>query len=179
MGVQLRFGTVGATGGGLTHQPGSLHPTMHELLHHPRWSWQARGPMTQKDKNKWTSLWSWGARLSGGQPFGGDGEGFRTLAHTDLFEPYSCDGEGTQTYKFIKGLCVDAADVPIANAEVQAFVTNTDIAQTAVFSRNDGSYDAPTQAPGVAHYIVAYKTGSPDIGGTTVNTLIPTNIDGT
>ena len=32
---------------------------------------------------------------------------------------------------------------------------------------------------GTQHYLVAYKPGSPDTAGTTVNTLTPTNVDGT
>ena len=46
-------------------------------------------------------------------------------------------------------------------------------------SRTDGSYDLPTNFPGVNHYVVAYIAGSPDRAGTTANTLVPTNIDGT
>jgi hypothetical protein len=57
-------------------------------------------------------------------------------------------------------------------------VTSTDVYTGEAQSRADGSYAVPTQYPGVAHYMVAYIPGSPDRGGTTVNTLIPANLDG-
>lgn len=111
--------------------------------------------------------------MDGGAPVG------NSLSNTDLFEPYSCDGEGTQTLKFIKGLAVDASDVAISGANIQAFRTSDDaFAGYEVQSREDGSYDLATNFPGVNHYVVAYIAGSPDRGGTTVNTLQPTGIDG-
>lgn len=111
---------------------------------------------------------------------GNDGEGFRGLNYPDLFEPYSCDGEGTQTKRFIKGTVVDASDVAVSGANVQGFITSTDAYVGEVQSRDDGSYDLPTETiAGVQHYLVAYKPGSPDTAGTTVNTLTSTNVDGT
>ena len=98
----------------------------------------------------------------------------------DLYEPHSCDGPGQQSLKFIKGLCVDTSDAPLMGAAMHAFRTSDDAyAGYEVESREDGSYDLPTNFPGVAHYVVAYLPGSPDRSGTTVNTLVPANIDGT
>lgn len=68
----------------------------------------------------------------------------------------------------------------MANAEVQAFRTSDDAYQGAAFSRDDGSYSVGVQqSKATPHYLVAYKAGAPDIAGTTVNTLLPTNVDGT
>ena len=98
----------------------------------------------------------------------------------DLFEPYSCDGEGTQTKRFIRGITKDSVGTAVANAIVQGFVTATDAFVGEVASAEDGTYTLGTEtAPGVAHYLVAYKAGSPDVAGTTVNTLTSTNVDGT
>jgi len=181
MGVQLRFGTAGATGGGFSCQPGGLQPSYAEDWHEPKWSWQARSPKTWKDRNLWYSLWSFGCRVGGG-----DLEGYSTvgqsggLASKDLFEPYSCDGEGTSVSRFIKGTVVDANGDPAANAIVQGFVTATDAYVGQDVSRQDGSYTLATDTPaGTQHYLVAYKAGSPDVAGTTVNTLTSTNVDGT
>lgn len=111
---------------------------------------------------------------------GNDGEGFRGLNYPDLFEPFSCDGEGTQSTRFIKGTCVDASDVPVASAIVQGFRTDNDAFTGQVEAHADGTYTLPTDTPaGVQHYLVAYKPGSPDIAGTTVNTLTSTHVDGT
>lgn len=183
MGAQLRFGTAGATGGGWSAQPGTLQPALVERSHEPRWSWQARSPKTWKDKARWYSLWSFGCRVGYGTPAGSDGAapiGGRDLASPDLFEPYSCDGEGTQSCRFIKGITKNSSGTPISGVIVQAFRTSDDAYMGAVESREDGSYDCPTCSPaGIAHYLVAYKAGSPDTAGTTVNTLTPTNVDGT
>lgn len=180
MGVQLRFGTAGATGGGFSTQSGTLQHSFVEQRNEPRWSWQQRSPKTWKDRNQWYSLWSFGCRVGTGAPIGSDGAGWNDLSMKDLFEPYSCDGEGTQTLKFIKGQCVDASDVALSGVNVQAFRTSDDaFAGYEVQSREDGSYDLATNFPGVNHYLVAYIAGSPDRAGTTANTLVPTNIDGT
>lgn len=181
MGVQLRYGTAGATGGGWSSRPGSLQPAFEEVLHSPRWQWQCRGPKTWRDRNRFASLWSFGCRANGGNGSGQDGSApiGRDLQAPDLFEPYSCDGPGTQTLKFIKGQCVDASGNVAAGAIVQAFRTSDDqFAGEVNANAVDGSFDVPTPFVGASHYLVAYKPGSPDIGGTTVNTLVPTGIDG-
>jgi hypothetical protein len=183
MGAQLRFGTAGATGGGFSAQPGSLQPALEELRHEPRWQWQCRAPKTWKDKNRWYSLWSFGCRVGYGSPSGSDGAapiGGLDLTSPDLFEPFSCDGEGSPKLVFIKGTAVDTSDVALSGVNLQAFRTSDDaFAGYEVQSREDGSYDLPTNFPSVNHYVVAYLAGSPDRGGTTLNTLTPTNIDGT
>ena len=179
MGVQHKYGTAGATGGGFSTQSGTLQPAYLENHHEPRWQWQCRSLKTWKDRNRWISLWSFGCRVGYGTPSGSDGASFRDTSCPDLFEPFSCDGEGTQTLKFLKGTAVDASDVAIPGANLQAFRTSDDaFAGYEVQSREDGSFDLATNFPGVNHYVVAYIAGSPDRGGTTVNTLAPTGIDG-
>ncbi len=181
MGVNLKYGTAGATGGGWSAQSGTLQPAYEERTHEPRWQWQCRSLKTWKDRNAWVSLWSFGCRIGFGMPSGNDGVTTqRDLASSDLFEPFSCDGEGTQTLKWLKGRCVDTAEAALSGVNVQAFRTSDDtFAGYEVQSRTDGSYDLATNFPGVNHYVVAYLVGSPDRTGATVNTLVPTNIDGT
>ena len=180
MGAQVRYGSI-AVGAYSAHQPGS-HQRAFTDQYHPKWDrGGARSPRTWKDPNRWYSLWSWGCRIGGG-----DLEGYSTsggsggLASKDLFEPYSCDGAGTQTKRFLRGTCVDSVDAPVANAIVQGFVTSTDAFVGEVTANTDGTYTLGTETvAGVQHYLVAYKAGSPDIAGTTVNTLTSTNVDGT
>lgn len=180
MGAQLIYGTAGATGGGWSAQRGSLQPALVERGHEPRWQWQGRAPKTWKDRNWWYSLWSYGCRVSGGSGSGADGEGWYNMASRDLYEPYSCDGEGCSVNKFIRGTVVDSSDVAVANAIVQGFRTSDDAYVGQDVSRDDGTYVLATDNAGsVQHYLVAYKPGSPDTAGTTVNTLTPTNVDGT
>lgn len=180
MPVQHTYGTAGATGGGHSAQPGSLQSAFDESRHEPRWCWQKRGPKTQKDKIGWNSLWSYGCRIGGADASeyaNGNGQG---LAGCDLYEPYSCDGAGTQTKRFIRGTCLDSVGAPVANAIVQGYVTSTDAFVGEVTAGEDGTYTLGTETiAGVQHYLVAYKPGSPDVAGTTVNTLTSTNVDGT
>lgn len=180
MGAQLTYGTAGATGGGWSAMNGTLQPALEERRHEPRWQWQSRGPKTWKDRNRWYSLWSFGCRAGYGDVSGADGASVRDLSYPDLFEPFSCDGEGTQSCRFIKGITKNSSGTPISGVIVQAFRTSDDAYMGAVESREDGSYDCPTCQPAsTPHYLVAYKAGSPDTAGTTVNTLLPTNVDGT
>lgn len=103
-----------------------------------------------------------------------------SMADADLFEPYSCDGEGTQSMNFLRGVCKDSGGTAVANAIVQGFVTSTDQYLGEVQGNTDGTYTLGVQLnKATACYLVAYKAGSPDITGATVNTLLATNVDGT
>ena len=173
MGVNLKYGTAGATGGGWSSRPGQLQPTFVESWAEPKWSWQARSPKTWADRNRWVSLWSWGAKTfgSGG---GTDGDPVLTVGRQG-YEPFSCDGEGSQFKNRIVGVCLDSGEVAVAGAIVQGFVTATDAYVGEVQSNTDGVYNLMTeQLTSTPHYLVAYKPGAPDTAGTTVNTLLPT-----
>lgn len=176
MGAQVQYGTI-AVGAYSAHQPGS-HQRAFTDQYEPKWDrGGARSPKTWRDRNRWDSLWSFGCRAGGG-----DLEGYCPIGLTvaDVFEPYSRDGAGTQTLKWIKGQCVDSTGAVAAGAIVQAFRTSDDAFAGEVNANStDGRFDVPTPYVGANHYLVAYKPGSPDQGGTTVNTLVPTNIDGT
>lgn len=179
MGARVNFGAL-ATGGGWSNKPGALQPSFEESRGdcRPNYNYQRRSAMTWKDRNGWTSLWP-SSRFAGGDLGGGYNPIGQGVGDTGMYEPFSCDGEGTQTKRFIRGTCVDASEVPVANATVQAFRTSDDFYAGEGVSLDDGTYYVGVeQALGVAHYLVAYKPGSPDIAGTTVNTLTPTNVDG-
>ena len=178
MPAQLTYGTAGATGGGFAGYKG-LQPLFREerLDVRPDYSWQRRSAKTMKDPTRWVSLWSWGARIGMGTV---DGDAPCLICRGNGFEPFSCDGAGTQTKRFIRGVTKDSGGSPLANAIVQGFVTATDTFVGEVTSGEDGTYTLGTETiAGVAHYLVAYKAGSPDVAGTTVNTLTSTNVDGT
>jgi hypothetical protein len=174
MGCQHNYGTAGATGGGFATFAGWT-PYFDEANHEPRWSWQQRAPKTWRDPNAWRSLWSFGATS-----FGASIDYTLTQSAADQFEPYSCDGGGCQSLKFLKGVCRDVSSSPLSGVILQGFRTSDDAPiGLEVQSRADGSYDLPTIYGSVPHYVVAYLPGSPDRAGTTVNTLTPTNVDGT
>lgn len=177
MPAQLTYGTAGATGGGFAGYKG-LQPLFREerLDVRPDWSWQRRSAKTWKDRNQWESRWSWGCRVGGGDD----------LSYTPLgsevghgYEPFSCDGEGTQTKRFIRGVTNDADGNPLSGVIVQGFVTATDAYVGEVQSMTDGTYILGTEtAAGTAHYLVAFLAGSPNRAAASDNTILPTNVDG-
>lgn len=179
MGSQVTYGSI-AVGAYYAHLRGTLQPAFSDQ-YYPKWDrGGARSLRTYKDPMLWYSLWSFGCRVGAGSPIGSDGAGWYDLSMKDLYEPYSCDGAGTQTKRFIKGVTKDSVGATIANAIVQGFVTSTDAYVGEVTSGEDGTYTLGTETiAGVQHYLVAYKAGSPDVAGTTVNTLTSTNVDGT
>lgn len=180
MGVYHRYGTI-AIGAFMAHQPGS-HPASFTDHYTEKWDrGGARSPRTWRDKMRWDSLWSFGCRVGYGAPSGSDGvSSCMDLTSADPFEPFSCDGEGTQTKRFIRGITKDSGGNAISDVIVQGFVTATDAYVGQDISRDDGTYLLGTETvAGVQHYLVAYKPGAPDIGGTTVNTITSTNVDGT
>ena len=73
---------------------------------------------------------------------------------------------------YIAGVTRDSAGVVIASATVQLFRTFDDSFQGEMVSDGSGAFSilAPGSGP---FYLVAYKAGSPDVAGTTVNTLLP------
>lgn len=83
------------------------------------------------------------------------------------------DDSGGQQQKRITGITRDSTGVALGSCVVQGFVTATEVYVGKVTSDGSGYFELPTPFPSTAHYLVAYRAGSPDIAGTTVNTLIP------
>lgn len=75
------------------------------------------------------------------------------------------------TYK-ISGITKDSTGAVLGNCTVQLFYTANDKIADEVTSNASGVYEFRSAAPAVNFYVVAYKAGSPDVAGTTVNTLI-------
>ena len=147
------------------------------------WAYYKRAPTTQTqhgrtvDSGRWPSRSGFTSDPAGWMPACGACD--RSCSAPGDFENWSAQWGGTQAQKFIMGTTKDASSVPIGGAIVQSFVTSTDAYVSETTSDDNGRYESPTTNVGVAHYLVAYIAGSPDRAGTTVNTLIPTNRDGT
>lgn len=140
--------------------------------------YRRRGRVSQIDPNRWTTLWPLPRMCNGdaAAPLGllGQSDYDSGWAHRWLKR---CRGNGT--VKFIMGQCKDSNGNAVGGAVVQGFVTSGDVFVTETACDDKGYYELGTPYPGVGHYLVAYRAGSPDIAGTTVNTLVPTNRDGT
>lgn len=178
MGCHNRYGSI-AVGVYGSHQYGTVLP-MTEAYTDPRFNYERREPKVRWDRNNWVSCWPRG-KLGGGTAGWGT-DGYSPIGaeyNVGQFELFSCDGAGTSLSRFIRGTCVDTSEVAVANATVQVFRTSDDFYLGQDVSRDDGTYIAPADAPlGTQCYLVAYKAGSPDIAGTTVNTLTPTDVAG-
>lgn len=101
---------------------------------------------------------------------------FGAAAHeSGLWESMSSliDASGGQGRLKIRGVTRDNVGTALGSCLIQCFRTSDDLLVSECFSDAGGYYEAPTQFPGVNHYIVAYKAGSPDFAGTSLNTLQP------
>lgn len=69
------------------------------------------------------------------------------------------------------GFSRDASGGVIAGVTVKCMLTSTDTKQSEAVSDVNGLFVVSTAEAG-GHYLIFYKTGTPDISGTTVNTLL-------
>ena len=90
------------------------------------------------------------------------------------WEPWELGVSGCVRPRYLYGSALNASAVAVAGANVDCFVTATDIRDSNSVTDTNGNWQAPCFTPSVAHYVVIYKTGSPDIAGVSVNTLTPT-----
>jgi hypothetical protein len=72
----------------------------------------------------------------------------------------------------ITGVTKDSSGAILALCTVQLFRASDDSFRSEVISNNIGVYIVYPDVTG-PFYIVAYKSGAPDVAGTTVNTLLP------
>ena len=72
----------------------------------------------------------------------------------------------------ILGVTKDSTSTPLGGVTVSLFLTSTNALLGTTISDGSGNYDFPLFTPVGPFYVVAYKAGSPDVAGTTVNTLV-------
>lgn len=80
-------------------------------------------------------------------------------------------GGGANSRLGFNGFTRDASGGVIPGVTAKLFLTATDVKQSETVSGADGSFIVSTAEAG-SHFLVFYKSGTPDISGTTVNTLI-------
>lgn len=71
----------------------------------------------------------------------------------------------------INGITRDSADAPLGNCETHLFQTESDVQLDEGISDGAGNYSFTEGSNSGNVYIVAYKPGSPDVAGTSVDTL--------
>jgi hypothetical protein len=72
----------------------------------------------------------------------------------------------------ISGVTKDSTGATLGNCVVDLIITSGDLFATTTTSDASGNFTIYPTVTG-PFYIVAYKAGSPDVAGTTVNTLTP------
>ena len=151
-------------------------------LWQPNWVYERRTPKTD-----WRRSWTW----EGGRWPARSGFYIDLAASTCLIlgqsqvgsvndaEPWEPPALGCHSQKYIMGQCQNSGGTPLGGAVVQGFRTSDDYYVGETVTNDQGNYElACPQSPNDQHYLVAYYDASPDLAGTTVNTLVPTWHDG-
>lgn len=136
------------------------------------WSYQKRGAASVRDAYGHFTLWP-SARIAAGDPTAPLTLSGQDAAQGGIFTPSMYAQGGVQRPWFIRGNCVDGSSNPVPGAVIQGFLTANDQYVGQTITDDGGYYQLGTYFFGQQHYLIAYKPGSPDIAGTTVNTLTP------
>ena len=79
---------------------------------------------------------------------------------------------GTGPLRTITGTTRDSTGAALANCDVKLVRARDNAIVDEVTSGADGSFTFQTASPHETYFLVAYLVGSPDVAGTTVNTLV-------
>ena len=79
-----------------------------------------------------------------------------------------------KNFWIISGVTKDSAGAALGSCTVHLFNTGTDVECAETVSDASGNYSFSVPGNSSANYMVAYLAGSPDVAGTTVNTIYPT-----
>lgn len=121
----------------------------------------------------WDSgYWPGGSGLIGNQGTDWGMTGITGTATGGLFWEQIEITRGANGRFLVTGVSRDQYGSPIASCTVRLFHTSDNILQDTQTSDASGNFTVSTPYYPDTHYIVAYKSGSPDVEGTTVNTLI-------
>lgn len=89
------------------------------------------------------------------------------------FQDFQAASSQPETH-LISGVSRDSGGNPLGGCVIECFDTATNTLQTQALSDINGNFTVRVSAPARQFYLVAYKPGSPDVAGTTVNTLTGT-----
>ncbi len=86
--------------------------------------------------------------------------------------PKSLTPQTTPNQLVISGVTKDSTGAALAGVTVKLYRTSDDALMATTTSDGSGNYSFANVGLGEAYYVTAYKAGSPDVAGTTVNTLV-------
>ena len=133
------------------------------------WDYERRNPLTANDEAVHAAGWTRPGFISAGWASVNTMD--FDIGVVQPWEPVS-QVAGCLKPQFIYGQILDSNSSPISGATILCFVSATNKLESACLSDANGYYQAPCYQSG-NHYIVAYDAASPDLAGTTVNTLTP------
>lgn len=117
-----------------------------------------------------TLRWPRSRLFSSGEPYASDGSSLQTPYY---YEDAGMDAVwGIRTLYSVIGVSRDSSGNPLGSCTIELYDTATNTLRGTVISDSYGNFRVQSNL-NTAHYIVAYLAGSPDISGTTVNTLTP------
>lgn len=141
-------------------------------------SYWRRGDSQFGSRNRFATLWPSSGFMTGDISAGYLCPANQDIQCSDWWSPMQRANRGNSGVKFIMGQCKDDAGNALGGAVVQGFLTANDAFVSEATCDDKGYYELATPYPGQAHYLVAYYATT-NLAGTTVNTLIPTNRNGT
>lgn len=100
------------------------------------------------------------------------GEGQPLLISPSDYTPRTADFGGNGTIGF-SGVTRDLRNSPVGGVTVRLFRSADSQLAAVGVSRNDGSYNIATPYAGEEHFLVCHKSGSPEIAGASIATLVP------
>lgn len=116
------------------------------------------------DQEAMSPYWPGGGRFLG--------EGQAMIVAPPDYTPRPVQQAGNSQLGF-SGVARGLDNSPVAGVTVRLFrSSNSQLVATAV-SRADGSYNISTPYAGENHFIVCHKSGSPEIAGASIATLVP------
>lgn len=151
----------------------------------PAWAPEKRGPRTSRtdeftfNKGRWPNRTGFVSDPASTPP-GMLDRNSNAFGNAAVWDTWWFGFGGCASTKFIMGQCKNSSSVPLSGCVVQGFRTSDDLYIGETISGADGRYELKCpNTPTDQHYLVAYYDAATDLAGTTVNTLVPTNRDGT
>lgn len=141
-----------------------------------QWDYQRRMQQSTRDPIGYANGWPFGGFFL--DPTGTTGcdeiFGDDNLANAFApWEPWRLGDKGYTRPYYIYGQIFDVNGNPVVGATITSFVTATNAQDGTTVSNADGTYQVPCYNRTATHYVAAYKSGSPDVAGESVNTLTP------
>ncbi len=135
------------------------------------WRYETSVEIARSDTTGVDAVASYATPFWPGAGFVGDSGNVAVQAEYSQWAPYEPISGDSSAFGFT-GVTRDQWGTPVGGCTVKLYRTSDDLLLGTVVSDPLGNFLLSTAYYPDAHYLVAHKTGSPDIDGVTPNTLI-------